>query len=168
MLNDEYGIFIKNKTVVNLIDTIKALQQENEQYNQDRINAQGLWAEACEDVIKLQQENEQLRAQVARMRDVLDELTSELDYAHLLENGIEWDKHKSKIFDGALELLKNIPADYHNPADVEALRKAREALTIVSDYYSNVLNMAAWKTVKEALAAIDKVIGGKEDAGNID
>ena len=63
----------------------------------------------------------------------------------------------------------------HNLCDtIEALRlenqqlqkqvvQSRKALTIVSDYYSNVLNMAAWKTVKEALAAIDK-IGGREDA----
>lgn len=105
----------------------------------------------------LQQENEQLRAQVARMRDVLDELTSELDYAHLLENGIEWDKHKSKTFDGALELLKNIPADYHNPADVEALRKAREA--IKAAWGDGSVN-AAMDKASEALAAIDKAIGG--------
>ena len=121
----------------------------------------------AEEIKQLRQENEQLQAQAARMRDVLDELTSELDYAHLLENGIEWDKHKSKTFDGALELLKNIPADYHNPADVEALRKAREAL----QYYADVKR---WGTVnlqyvptpevaKKALAAIDKAIGGKED-----
>lgn len=134
----------------------------------------------AEEIKQLRQENEQLQAQAARMRDVLDELTSELDYAHLLENGIEWDKHKSKTFDGALELLKNIPADYHNPADVEALRKARNLLQRYKDhiksypceckfgldFYGNKTPFRDGEMCERCaeLAAIDKVIGGKEDA----
>ena len=99
------------------------------------------------------------------MRDVLDELTSELDYAHLLENGIEWDKHKSKTFDGALELLKNIPANYHNPADVEALRKAREAIQRAKENFEpyGEYEYDVRYDLEEALAEIDKAIGGKED-----
>ena len=58
------------------------------------------------------------------------------------------------------EALSDTPADYHNPADVEALRKAREVV--------RALNQADWcdcdhcKGVREAIAAIDK-IGGWED-----
>ena len=48
-------------------EEIKELNAQNKEYDQDRINAQGLWAEACADVMKLQQENEQLRQQIADM-----------------------------------------------------------------------------------------------------
>lgn len=124
----------------------------------------------------LQQENEQLRAQVARMRDVLDELTSELDYAHLLENGIEWDKNTSPAFDAALDLLNSIKyGDYHNPADVEALRKAREALVECIDAlelctHNELCKIAVSpydmiRDAKEALAEIDKAIGGETERG---
>jgi len=53
----------------------------------------------------LRHENEQLKAQVTATREVLDELTSELDYAGTIDNGIEWDKHKSIAFNKALDLL---------------------------------------------------------------
>jgi len=114
------------------------------------------------EIDKLKDENEQLRAQVARMREALDELTSELDYAHLLQNGIEWDKHKSVAFDKALDILNMKPIDYHNPADVEALRKAREAIQKAYDNYELIgeyeYDISSY--LEEALAEIDRAIGG--------
>ena len=55
--------------------------------------------------------------------------------------------------------LSDTPADYHNPADVEALRKARETISARDSWFEcdRCANM------RDALAAIDKVIGGKED-----
>ncbi len=107
----------------------------------------------------LQQENEQLQAQVAELRDSLKWLKS-ISFSH--EDNLEqWPSQETREpIEHALS--NSMGVDYHNPADMAALKQARKALTIVSDYYSNVLNMAAWKTVKEALAVIDKM-GGRED-----
>ena len=70
------------------------------------------------------------------------------------------------------------PAEYHNPADVEALRKAREALDYWRELYGIGLEVLNWHMngdietfdsfydssgTYEALAEIDKAIGGKED-----
>ena len=53
--------------------------------------------------------------------------------------------------------LSDTPADYHNPADVEALIMAREAIKAAwSDGNAN----AAMGKANKALAAIDKAIGG--------
>ena len=49
--------------------------------------------------------------------------------------------------------------DYHNPADVEVLKQARGALC---DALDEVTYSREWH-VKEAIAEIDKMIGGKED-----
>jgi hypothetical protein len=53
-------------------------------------------------------------------------------------------------------ILDNIIQDYHNPADVEALRKAREALIDAEPY----TQYSAEARVHEAIAEIDKAIGG--------
>jgi len=146
----------------NLFDTIEALQQENNDWQELYYELYAGHSRLFKDFCKLQQENEQLRAQVARMREALDELTSELDYAHLLQNGIEWDKHKSVAFDKALDILNMKPIDYHNPADVEALRKAREAIQKAYDNYELIgeyeYDISSY--LEEALAEIDRAIGG--------
>jgi hypothetical protein len=54
----------------------------------------------------------------------------------------------------------NTPTDYHNPADVKALLKAREAIKAA---WSDGSVNAAMDKASEALAEIDKVIGGKEE-----
>ena len=88
----------------------------------------------------LQQEVEQLQAQVARVREALTIANNYMpDIGHFCTCGkckrcgadINYAGYKY-----CLKCAKNIintalsdtPADYHNPADVEALRKAREAL----------------------------------------
>jgi len=106
----------------------------------------------------LQQENEQLRAQVARMRGMLFELNEiAKDYAPWGNryNG----KGIGDIIQNADKLLDaNTVQAYHNPADVVALRKAREVL-----YNLRMDDYPGFSAICEALAAIDKVIGGKED-----
>jgi hypothetical protein len=68
---------------------------------------------------------------------------------------------------------ETISTDYHNPADVETLRKARETicnLICTVDYYlaeseivPNEMHKRHINEAKEALAEIDKVIGGNAD-----
>jgi len=120
MKSDKYsgmaeGYAYKRRTdcplkLVEDFDTIEALQQENngwrERYDELDTGHSRLFKDFC----KLQQENEQLQAQVARM----------------------W----------------------------EALRKAREAIKAAWSVGS--VN-AAMDKAREALAEIDKVIGGKEE-----
>ena len=55
------------------------------------------------------------------------------------------------------EALSDTPADSHNPADVEALRKAREVL-----YSLRMDDYPGFSAICEALTAINKAIGGKE------
>ena len=68
----------------------------------------------------------------------------------------------------------NTSTEYHNPADVEALRKAREALSTTIKGIDNKKIIPAnadaaielWRhkqQISNALAEIDKVIGGKEE-----
>jgi hypothetical protein len=77
----------------------------------------------------LQQENEQLQAQVARMRE-------------------------------ALTIANNYIPDI-GQSDVEALRKAREA--IIAWDRVNWCDCDRCKNMRDALATIGKVMGGKED-----
>jgi hypothetical protein len=122
----------------------------------------------------LQQENEQLQAQVARMREALiianhrmpdvgqfcacgkcKTCGADINYA-----GYE---HCVKCARGIIDTaLSDTPADYHNPADVEALIMAREAIKAAwSDRSVN----AALDKASEALTKIGKALGGDEDAG---
>jgi hypothetical protein len=117
----------------------------------------------------LQQENEHLQAQVARMREALIIANNYMpDIGHFCTCGkckrcgadINYAgyEHCVKcarvIIDAA---LSDTPADYHNPADVEALIMAMEAIKAAwSDGSAN----AAMDKASGALAAIDKVIGG--------
>lgn len=118
----------------------------------------------------LQQENERLQAQVARMREALiianhrmpdvgqfcacgkcKTCGADINYV-----GYEYCvKCARMIIDKA---LSDTPADYHNPADVEALRKAREVL-----YNLKMDDYPGFSAICEALTAIDKAIGGKEE-----
>jgi len=118
----------------------------------------------------LQAENEQLQAQVARMRDALTVANNYMpDIGQFCACGkcktcgadINYAgygyclKCARNIIDAA---LSDTPADYHNPADVEALIMAMEAIKAAwSDGSAN----AAMGKASEALAEIDKAIGGK-------
>ena len=122
----------------------------------------------------LQRENEQLQAQVARVREALTIANNYMpDIGHFCTCGkckrcgadINYAGYKyclkcaRNIIDAA---LSDTPADYHNPADVEALIMAREAIKAA---WSNGSANAALDKASEALTKISKVIGGREDAG---
>ena len=125
----------------------------------------------------MRQENEQLQARVARMREALiianhrmpdvgqfcacgkcKTCGADINYA-----GYE---HCIKCARGIIDAaLSDTPADYHNPADVEALIMAMEAIKAAwSDGSAN----AAMDKASEALAEIDKAIGGAEDGSSKD
>jgi len=118
-----------------MFDTIEALQQENEQYDQDRIAMQQLWGEECEEYIKLQQENEQLQAQVD-----------------------EW-KHESQChMDIAVEKYKEVERlQAQNGAMVEALKQARMVLKMFNSLGGLGYNRHRW--MKEVLRKIAEVLG---------
>ena len=99
----------RNTCMSILFDTIEALQQENNDWQERYYELDAGHSRLFKDFCKLQKENEQLQAQVARVR--------------------------------------------------EALRKARETISARDSWFEcdRCANM------RDALAAIDKVIGGKED-----
>ena len=123
----------------------------------------------AEEIKQLWQENEQLKAQVARMKNAIQYVLY-----HLRRGGKSW------IIDKLEPALSTTPADYHNPADVEALRKARNLLQRYKDHIKSYpceckfgLGFYGNKTpfrdgeMRERcaeLAEIDKAIGGKEGA----
>jgi hypothetical protein len=120
-------------------------------------------------VDELSRENEKLRAQVGMMKKTLIKAS-----CYLIDLP---DDSLSKEIEELI--LDNIIQDYHNPADVEALRKAREALfdykTFLESFQCGCepsdetcpgvycerccrLNQA-----NETLDEVDKAIGGKTD-----
>ena len=125
--------------------------------------------DAIEAIEALRQENEQLQAQVARVREALIIANNYMpDIGQFCACGkcktcgadINYAGYKyclkcaRNIIDAA---LSDTPADYHNPADVEALIMAMEAIKAAwSDGSAN----AAMGKANKALAAIDKAIGG--------
>jgi chromosome segregation ATPase len=156
-------------------EEIKQLQQENEQLKDENASLRN-W-NACEEELhnellesdkrrwELESELEdannyraglevivdKLRAQVARMREALEEATE------TIENIYEKDTPQTEKY---RDILNVGTTEYHNPADVVALRKAREALYAAR---FDVLTKETDELAREALAEIDKVIGGKED-----
>lgn len=100
------------------------------------------------DTIKaLQHENEQLKAQAAVMREALKSIyygpfPLHKGYVEILEEALSTDTGK----------------DYHNPADVEALKKAKYALECLIKHYTG----PAFSLLKygKVIETIDKVLGG--------
>ena len=116
---------------------------------------------ALETIEALQQENEQLRAQVAKMSGRADCTIAQLKVQNkvLLEQ-------LANIHGLQSNVTVSIPADYHNPADVEALRKVREALRKARETISardSWFECDRCANMCDALATINKAIGGKED-----
>ena len=99
----------------------------------------------------LQAENEQLRARVAQYREAL-----------IIAN------HRMPD----VEVLSDTPSDYHNPADVELLRKARKALhkgiselKVHCKPFDQTPEEDACIEMHEAVVEIDRAIGGEESEG---
>jgi predicted nuclease with TOPRIM domain len=155
-----------------LIEMVEALQQENNGWRERYDELDAGHSRLFKDFCKLQQENEQLQAQVAQYREALIIANHRMpDVGQFCACGkcktcgadINYVGYEHCVKCARViidEALSDTPADYHNPADVEALRKAREVV--------RALNQADWcdcdhcKGVREAIAAIDK-IGGWED-----
>lgn len=99
----------------------------------------------------LQQENEQLKAQAAVMREALKSIyygpyQMHKGYVEILEEALATDAGK----------------DYHNPADIEALKKAKYAIECLIKHYTG----PAFSLLKygKVIEAIDKAIGGDHNA----
>lgn len=166
--------------------TIEALQQEVKGWEQryDELDAghSRLFKAFC----GLKQENEQLQAQVTRYREALKVANNyipdtgqfcacgncKICGATISYAGYEYCiSCARKIVD---EALSSTSAAYHNPADVEVLQKAREAIKHLSLCDCNyncgdcpidnkLCSIYADGTIiDDVLAAIDK-IGGRED-----
>lgn len=122
----------------------------------------------------LQQENEQLRAQVTRMREAcikgfgfLSLLFHRADIRNWNEIGmcsVKDVKHAMAELENAYKSTDTVQ-NYHNPDDVEALRKAREAIQRAKENFEpyGEYEYDVRYDLEEALAEIDKAIGGKED-----
>ena len=130
--------------------------------------------ELIEMVEALQQENERLRAQAARMREAcilgysyLSLIFHRADIKNWNEVGMCSVKDIKHVLNELESAYKggNTPADYHNPADVEALRKTREAIQRAKENFEpyGEYEYDVRYDLEEALAEIDKVMGGKED-----
>ena len=125
----------------------------------------------------LQQENEQLQAQMARLREALIIANNYMpDVGHFCTCG-QCKKCGANINYASYgyclkcarviidEALSDTPADYHNPADVEALRKAREALCkgiselkVHCKYFDQTPEEDACIEMHEAVVEIDKAL----------
>ena len=70
-----------SKYGIDLIDTIEALQQENNGWRERYDELDAGHSRLFKDFCKLQQENEQLRAQVARYKEILEQASDALKYA---------------------------------------------------------------------------------------
>lgn len=130
--------------------TIKALQQEIEQLKSKRLS------KACKLCEEYEQENEQLQAQVAMMWEAIQ---SFMDKADILTGSNERLIAEDSIYWKFKKLISTMPADYHNPADVEALKMAKEEMEcIVAGSWLPGPKARAQKI----LAAIEQIGGGEK------
>ena len=154
----------------NLIRTIEALQQEKKELNSqcdtlaDTVNMFSPYvigkpeAEVIEDLkqlLTLRKENEHLHSMVAKMRYMLNKAQ-----CYLPDDTLD-----GKIDDA----LSDTPTDYHNPADIEALKWLERCLTYTEEHQANAKYRQAGEGITaakdkcgQALAAIEQIGGGGE------
>jgi hypothetical protein len=137
------GSFVRD--TIESLAKIGQLKQEIEYLK--GINERMIWH--VKRVDELSRENEKLRAQVGMMKKTLIKAS-----CYLIDLP---DDSLSKEIEELI--LDNIIQDYHNPADVEVLKQARGALC---DALDEATYSREWH-VKEAIAEVDKAIGGKTD-----
>ena len=161
---------------------IEALQKENNGWQERYYELDAGHSRLFKDFCKLQQENEQLQAQVARVRAALTIANNYMpDIGQFCVCGkckgcgtdICYSRYEYCLKCARViidEALSDTPADYHNPADVELLRKARKALhkgiselKVHCKYFDQTPEEDACIEMHEAVVEIDKAIGGKED-----
>jgi len=157
----ENNVVAGSKLIENFLDTIEALQQENEQLRAKLEDWKHEVQCHMDEVIAREKQIEQLRAQVARMREVLEQF--KYDY-----------EQNYPIYQNYLAVCQLLREDtvqaYHNPDDVEALRKAREALCkgiselkVHCKYFDNTPEEDACIEMHEAILEIEKALGGVSD-----
>lgn len=139
------------------------LKQENEQLRQD-VEQHITWNEAHTKArVEQWEEIKQLRGQVAAMREVFEEY-------HINWCGSAYCNEDCQVKDCALRKLGMLclsadAGDYHNPADIEVLKLAKQVLHRA---YSHIWvhdcnNEQLDDEFKESIMAIEKVIGGQEN-----
>jgi cell division septum initiation protein DivIVA len=150
--------------LINVIDTTEALQQENKSWQERYEELDAGHSRLFKDFCKLQQEIQQLQAQNAAAID-------DIKHALAVNRGCPICKHWNKA-DPLLPWCKiakaqancfewrGVSTTYHNPADVEALAKATEALKSIGMFTVDEPYKAD-RLCKEALAAIEKAGGEK-------
>ena len=145
-LNENGSLFFvtRDMKIQRLQMKIQQQQEIIEQLKNDNINSEMNLAHMTDMY-------EQLQAQATQVREAIRYVLY-----HLRRGGESW------IIEKLEPVLSDAPTDYHNLADVAALKRAREAL-IKAKVYDQFTNSEAVKDIDEALAAIDK-IGGREDA----
>jgi Holliday junction resolvasome RuvABC DNA-binding subunit len=111
---------------------------------------------------KLLAENGQLKAQNAAMREALEEAISSITAGRLCSIGSINNTYAAQISAASVErwikVLSTAPATYHNPADVEALAKAREVLNALD--IRGGLGFEKHEWIRQAIEQIDKAGGG--------
>ena len=139
-------------------EEIKQLQQENNGWRERYDELDAGHSRLFKDFCKLQQENEQLRAQVAAMKTAICNMCrgKECDNcafgdANITETIKHWRPERVCL----------------NPADVETLRKAREAIQRAKENFEpyGEYEYDVRYDLEEALAKIDKAIGGETEKG---
>jgi predicted RNase H-like nuclease (RuvC/YqgF family) len=182
------------KQVLDLYDTIEALQQENEQLKEQINTAKIGWntyktySEQLEQQITdlivevdtieamrkhieaLQAENEQLKADCDRMLGEVQELT--MEYNHFKER-LQISPYGDDKIDELDEALENCKFQYEQlkqenkqlRAQVARYKEILEQASDALKYAEGYTQYSAEARVREAVAAIDKALGGKEDAG---
>lgn len=148
--------------VRDLLDTIEALQQETVELRAEIETTKHIANAQTEAAIDYQQENEQLQAQAARMREVVISKTNDLKE---IFNKMNYTGHAWMPLDEIDDFLaSDAPAAYHNPADVAALKKAKEALEHCRYVIDQIAPQAiprptgGMQIADEALAAIAEVV----------
>jgi hypothetical protein len=136
----------------------------NPKYDTDYINL-------IDTIETQQQEIEHIQAQAAAMREALNEAISIITRGRLTSIGSFHNTYDSQIstffIDKWTAALDNAGKDYHNPADVEALRQAKEALELIYNKHTDITNHHKYPRTcvicREALTAIEKALGGNGD-----
>lgn len=137
---------------------IEKLEKENDQLNK----AIRVWMGTANDLREAINKSEkiynerinELKAQSARMRGMLEFIYIDAQFKDAQE--------EISIRNALKDILFDTPKDYHNPANVEALKQAREALRMSWNYTNEPWEEAQANSYK-AIAAIDKVLGGVKE-----
>lgn len=152
------------------IDQVRKFKKDFIELNGERETKGSTIMSLVETIEALQAENEQLKADCDRMLGGVQELT--MEYNHFKER-LQISPYGDDKIDELDEALENCKFQYEQlkqeneqlRAQVarmrKALRKAREAISAWDRV--NWCDCDRCKNMRDALAAIDKVIGGKED-----